>query len=479
MLLFSGGAHFLTQILEISNTVSMQMSKMDTPLDSEAIVNVAAGVNIRFFHLNTLHLSNLTFLGNRCQTSDSNVSTSVIQAWKFSQLNVTTVCCELYLSLVSEVELQYSQYRVNSSITLANSYEAVYLSAHSLPLVSNFSSTLKIDHCLFLNDSDLHVRMNNDNPVQFTLFNGSISDTSGFNINFDVKEEQHIYLEIRNCLSDRKLSVGGGFFSFMSNNSSNFELIIANCSVSEIFLYANTKKNRILSLVNCLLLDSKLLSQHFFSDITINNCLLQCTAVYLTALEVGSFVYVTFNNSFFYLRGPSIATFKETEFLGGNASLISTMPMQSPFIVSNVDLTFLGEVVFENNTGYQGGALYLFDSNVHLGMGTKLTFSNNNAYDKGGAVYVNNPMNDAFSVPNDLLQPAKCSISLNYNSDILNSSVIFGNNNALNGGNDLYGLSLKSNCWISPNKAAHSYEIQSKIFKFSNKSQFTVSSEPK
>ena len=480
MLLFSGGAHFLTQILEISNTVSMQMSKVDTPLDSEAIVNIAAGVNIRFFHLNTLHLSNLTFLGNQCQTTDSNFSTSVTQAWKFSQLNITTVCCELYLSLVSEVELQYSQYRVNSSITLANSYEAVYLLAHSLPLVSNFSSALNIDHCLFLNDSNLNVKMDNkDNPVQFILFNGSISDTSGFYINFDVTEEQHIFLEIRNCLSDRKLSATGSFSNSISNNSSNFELIIANCSVSEIFIYADNKKNRILSLVNCLLLDSNLLSQHFFSDITINNCLLQHTAVYFTALEVGSFVYVTFDNCFLYLRGPSRATFEETKFFSGNESLINTMPMQSPFIVSNVDLTFLGEVIFENNTGYQGGALYMFDSNIYLGIGTKLTFSNNKAYDKGGAVYVDNPMNDAFSVPNDLLQPAKCSISLNYNSDIPNSSVIFGNNNALNGGNDLYGLSLKSNCWISPNKETHSYEIRSKIFKFSNKSQFTISSEPR
>ena len=488
-LLFLGGTHFLTKTLEIHNTVSLRMSGIVTPQDvSLSVVNISAGIGMKFFHLTDLLMRNLTFVSNKNQlqcvyNSSVRVPFYATNIERFSQKYVIAACCNLQLSLVSEVELHHSQYPSNSLIFITNTYtETISYAAHTLCSDFTFSVLLEISHCLFLNGSDFEVVFDNQNMTQF--FNGSISDTSGFSINFHVRDEHHIRLIIENCLrfgDDEALMVKG---SFSTNNYSFFELIINSCPVSVIQLFSDNNKpklNCFLSLMNCTLFKSKLQSNSF-SDIALNNCSLQSTTVYFTTIRECRFTYLTSNDSSFYVGGPSRVNVKDSKFFSGNPSLFRSMPMQSSFITSQVDLTFLGRVLFENNTGYQGGALYMFNSYLYLAMGARVIFTNNTAYDKGGAIYVDNPMYDGFTLPIDIVPPSKCAIGLNYNLESgfkPNSSIVFSRNNASNRGNDLYGFSLKSGCTVSQDKATHSYEVQKEIFIFSNESRFSISSEPK
>ncbi len=75
--------------------------------------------------------------------------------------------------------------------------------------------------------------------------------------------------------------------------------------------------------------------------------------------------------------------------------------------------------------------------------------------------------------------------SLSYNltdGERPNSSVTFKENSARNGGSDIYGTSLKSDCFVTPNEWQNfSYEVQSDVFKFDSDtdSNFSsVSSDP-
>ena len=354
---------------------------------------------------------------------------------------------------------------------------------HTLYSDFNFSIIIEISACIFLNGSDLRVIMEDQNVTQY--YDGSVSITSGFSINFYVQDEHHIHLVVNNCLSsasgDRGVKVGGSIYR---KHALYFDLMITNCPVSVLRVnsYDNNQKFKtFLSLVNCMFFNSELQS-NFFSDISLNNCSLQSTIVDFSTLKECNFTQISSNDSFFYFGSPSSVNIKDSKFFFGNSSLLPSIPMRSPFIVSDVDLTFWGEVIFENNTGYQGGALYMFNSYLYLGMGSKVIFRNNIAHDKGGAIYVDNPMYDGFSVLIDKVLPTKCAISLNYKLESEskpNSSIVFSRNNAINGGNDLYGLSLKSVCLVSQDEAIFSYEVQSEIFTFSNRSLLSVSSEPK
>ena len=88
-----------------------------------------------------------------------------------------------------------------------------------------------------------------------------------------------------------------------------------------------------------------------------------------------------------------------------------------------------------------------------------------------------------FTAPGATSPSGRCSISLNYNleqGDKPSSSIYFSGNYAPNGGNDIYGMSLKSDCSVSLNGRNKSFETQAQVFRFErNESYFSVSSNPK
>ena len=108
------------------------------------------------------------------------------------------------------------------------------------------------------------------------------------------------------------------------------------------------------------------------------------------------------------------------------------------------DIIVSGNVMFANNSGAKGSALALYSSNLKLGNGANLTFVNNFALRKGGAVYIEpslSPFVYAFSlspqIPYCFYELLDCSPTSKY-------TVYFKNNSAFFGGDDMYGASFHS-----------------------------------
>ena len=103
-----------------------------------------------------------------------------------------------------------------------------------------------------------------------------------------------------------------------------------------------------------------------------------------------------------------------------------------------------GNVLFANNSGAKGAALALYSSNVKLGSGTNLTFINNLAIRKGGAVYIEPGLSPfVYALWLDLEMPY-CFYELLDCSPTSQYTVYFNNNSAYFGGDDMYGGSFHS-----------------------------------
>ena len=106
-------------------------------------------------------------------------------------------------------------------------------------------------------------------------------------------------------------------------------------------------------------------------------------------------------------------------------------------------VTLTGNTLFENNTGIKGGALLLRDSYMYLNDFSSISFFNNYAQDVGGAIYVKQRpdfQTEQYEYPYCFYQ---------IKVDLLDSPELilnFKSNLALNGGDDIYGVSLYS-CW--------------------------------
>ena len=135
--------------------------------------------------------------------------------------------------------------------------------------------------------------------------------------------------------------------------------------------------------------------------------------------------------------------------------------IQSPAISSYYggNLTLSGNVTFANNNATRGGALALYFSTVYIAANTSVTFLNNFAYHKGGAIYVEPGIssNVILNFKYDL-ETIPCFYNL-LNCDKKNTyNFNFTNNLATNGGDDIYGDILTnhscSNCNLTVSSAS-------------------------
>lgn len=108
---------------------------------------------------------------------------------------------------------------------------------------------------------------------------------------------------------------------------------------------------------------------------------------------------------------------------------------------------FKGVVNFTRNSGYQGGALSLISAVISIKPNTTLIFADNRAIDVGGAIFVdtNIPYND--ETDPDTLVSCFYRFPM-WNNDSKSYSISFSNNIANNGGNNIYGASLKCYCTV-------------------------------
>ena len=153
----------------------------------------------------------------------------------------------------------------------------------------------------------------------------------------------------------------------------------------------------------------------------------------------------------------------ETELIGAGANDVYGYDHDSVISSYSSNITLSGTMSFTNNSGIRGGAIALHCSTLNIAMGANVTFTNNFAYDKGGAIYIEPGMSsfdDEISISNDLnvdflkkrtkppcfYQLLDCSANSTY---ILN----FANNSAKYGGDDIYGASMQLSgliCHTSP-----------------------------
>ena len=93
---------------------------------------------------------------------------------------------------------------------------------------------------------------------------------------------------------------------------------------------------------------------------------------------------VTFNETNLQITGPAIVTIDRCLFENSH----DANAILSPFVLHSINLFLVGDILFINNVGYRGGAMYLYHSILYLEQGANVTFVNNTAEDVGGAIYV-------------------------------------------------------------------------------------------
>ena len=143
------------------------------------------------------------------------------------------------------------------------------------------------------------------------------------------------------------------------------------------------------------------------------------------------------------------------------------------------DITFSGTTLFANNTGIKGGAIGLYQSYMLLSENSAISFIDNYAEDVGGAIYVQ-LLQESRVFQCFYLTDAKRGQESNTLATI---DVWFQNNTAMNGGDDIYGGTLYSNCAFF----VHSYaylpgrQYIDDLFHFDdfNRSLSSVTSDPK
>ena len=127
----------------------------------------------------------------------------------------------------------------------------------------------------------------------------------------------------------------------------------------------------------------------------------------------------------------SNVTIKNTEFIGNNGTAIRA---------DESEITFIGQISFEHNVAFQGGALSL--TQIHIANNTTINFRNNNATRFGGAIYINDPL---FYLQNHMSTNAQCfyqPVHCNFTGITVN----FSENTADYGGDNIYGTTINNYC---------------------------------
>ena len=138
------------------------------------------------------------------------------------------------------------------------------------------------------------------------------------------------------------------------------------------------------------------------------------------------------------------------------SNVVQVLLKNSKFIDSTVSaveahnsmVAISGTVVFKNNTGSNGGALSMYNSQLYFYDNSNVYFENNKATGMGGAIYTKSQ--DNIETPCLYI----------YDSYVRNVSVWFSNNSANMGGHDIFGGYLNNSCryWEHKNKQCYMYK---------------------
>lgn len=178
-------------------------------------------------------------------------------------------------------------------------------------------------------------------------------------------------------------------------------------------------------------------------------------------LPVGAYSDIVF--SWCQFLNNSIAyTDEYSKLVGKGASYVDTLPVEfigtnlfkgSALAVLSAGIGFTNATFFLNNEGDNGGAIALLGGSwMTINEGTWLSFQDNKANDKGGAIY-------ALSIgEHDLISSRNCFIRY-YNPSFFlqdwNAKFYFINNNAAVAGDSIYATTLLPCLWASSNLTSY------------------------
>lgn len=124
----------------------------------------------------------------------------------------------------------------------------------------------------------------------------------------------------------------------------------------------------------------------------------------------------------------------------------------SVFWASRTNVFLHGSISFENNRGFTGGALSLLDNSIlFISNNSALSFTKNSALTVGGAIYTITLSTAFDTCAIQFIGDTRITIDRE-ELQLLNVSINFSNNSAMNAGNSIFGSPL-FNCFFLPSTA--------------------------
>ena len=158
-----------------------------------------------------------------------------------------------------------------------------------------------------------------------------------------------------------------------------------------------------------------------------------------------------------FFNTPIVVQYTYLLLLGTTVCSATTMTSAIASFYSNITLS--GNVSFVNNTGIKGVAIALHYSTLRIAADANITFANNLALQKGGAIYI-----EPGVLPNVIINskaPSFCFLDLlnchkSIDGTLPSYDLYLANNSALHGGNDFYGGSpIQRYCSLNQDFSCH------------------------
>ena len=182
----------------------------------------------------------------------------------------------------------------------------------------------------------------------------------------------------------------------------------------------------------------------------------------------------TFQHNHDYTIQNKVVSFYDCDLVKFEGTNLFYNNTGTPVLAYQNPIEVSGQLTFQENTCYQGGALSLQYSTLCIDNHTMINFLSNSATDTGGAMYVKHIVDIGNNMCfYQLVNVSKQSI------EYYEIEVNFRNNTATNGGEAIYGAALHDDCYVTA--GVHSYSFHREAFFFDNKTELglsPVSSEP-
>ena len=151
----------------------------------------------------------------------------------------------------------------------------------------------------------------------------------------------------------------------------------------------------------------------------------------------------------------------------------------STMILYKVNLSFFGYTRYSNNIANIGGAISMTNSTIWLGPNSNVSFINNTALSKGGAIFVSET--NYWKLADIMHKDSLSECFYQFLAFPLNSTLYFKNNTATGGGNDIYGSGLNSSsCYQSNSESSENQTTNSStVVRVHTQTLSSISSNPK